>query len=138
MAEQSQKSGGTYVHLISGSHSVTVNNGSGLTLGGSSVAPGRVIVTPLTSAPSPAPVNTPVCPPHLISKVLVKAFIKGSKKDSKIFTLRNINPDKVSTTHKLECVIRDQLFDEISRSSFDPPKCTYCTLLGFKVRTPTW
>jgi len=119
MAEQSQKSGGTYVHLISGSHSVTVNNGSGLTLGGSSVAPGRVIVNPLTSTPSPAPVNTPVCPPHLISKVLVKAYIKGRKKDSKKFTLRNINPDKVSTTHKLECVIRDQLFDEISRSSFD-------------------
>ena len=33
--------------------------------------------------------------------------------------MRNINPDKVSTIHKLECVIRDQLFDEISRSSFD-------------------
>ena len=81
--------------------------------------PGHVIVTPLTSTPSRAPVNTPIRPPHLISKVLVKVFIKGSKKDSKIFTLRNINPDKISTIHKLECVIRDQLFDEISRSSFD-------------------
>ena len=52
MAEQSKESGGAYVHLISGSHSVTVNNGSGMTLGGSSVLPtvaGRVIVTPLTS-----------------------------------------------------------------------------------------
>ena len=80
--EQSKKSGGAYVPLISGFHSVTVNKGSGLTLGGSSVVPGHVIVTPLTSTPSPAPANTP----HLISKVLVKALIKGSKKDSKIFT----------------------------------------------------
>ena len=81
MAEQSKKSGGAYIYLISGSHSVTVNNGSGLTLVGSSVVSGCVIVTPLTSTPSPAPVNTSVRPPHLISKVLVKAFIKGSKKD---------------------------------------------------------
>ena len=83
MAEKSKNSGGAYVHLISGSYSVTVNNGSGLTLGGSSIVSGRVIVTPLTSTPSPAPVNTPACPPQLISKVLVKAFTKGSKKDSK-------------------------------------------------------
>ena len=122
MAERSKESGGAanYVHLISGSHSVTVNNGSGL---GSSILPtaaGRhgVIVTPLTSRPSPTPVNIPVRP-QLISKVLVKAFTKGSKKDPKIYTLRNINPDEVSTVHKLECVIRDQLFDEISRSRFD-------------------
>ena len=121
MAEQSNKSVGTYVHLISGSHSVTVNNRSGPTLGGSSILPGRVIVTPLTSTPSPTPVNTPTRPPppQLISKVLVKAFTKESKKDSKIFTLRNINPNEVSTVHKLECIIRNQLFDEKSRSSFD-------------------
>ena len=112
----SKESGGACFHLISqsGSHSVTVNNGSGLTLGGSSVLPaaaGRVIVIPLT-------VNTPACP-QLIGKVLVKAFTKDSKKDPKIFTLRNIDPDEVSSVHKLERVIRDQLFDEISQSSFD-------------------
>ena len=45
--------------------------------------------------------------------------MKGSKKDHKIFTLRNINPNEVSTVHKLERVIRDQLFDELARSSFD-------------------
>ena len=63
MAEQSKESGGAYVYLISGSHSVTVNNGSGMTLGGSSVlatAAGGVIVTPLTSRPGPSPVNAPV------------------------------------------------------------------------------
>jgi hypothetical protein len=52
-----------------------------MTLGGSSVLPtvaGRVIVTPLTSRPGPSPVNAPVRP-QLISKVLVKAFTKGSK-----------------------------------------------------------
>ena len=85
MANQSKESGGAYVHLISGSHSVTVNNGSGMTLGGSSVLPtvaGRVVVIPLTSRPGPTPVNAPVRP-QLISKVLVKAFTKGSKKDPK-------------------------------------------------------
>ena len=83
------------------------NNESGLALGGSSILPtaaGRVVVTPLTSRPGPAPVNKPVCP-QLISKVLVKAFVKGSKKDSKIITPKNINPDEVSTVCKLEQVI---------------------------------
>ena len=111
MATQSRpkESGGAYVHLISGSHSVTVNNGSGLALDGSSVLPtSAVIVTPLTSTPNPTPVNTPSCT-QLISKVLIKAFTKGSKKDPRIFTLRNINPDEVSTLDKLERVIRDQL-----------------------------
>lgn len=87
------------MHLISGSHSATANNGSGLALCGSSCFPmaaGHVVVIPLTLRPGPAPVNTPVCP-QLISKVHVKVFVKGSKKDPKIFTLRNINPDKVST-----------------------------------------
>ena len=115
-----KQSGGAYVHLISGSHSVTVNNGSGLTLGGSRPTPGRVIVTPLTSTRTSAtPVSTSVHPPQLVSKVLVKAFTKESKRDSQIFTLRNINPEVVSTVHKLESVIRDQLFNEISQNSFN-------------------
>ena len=122
MAAQSRpkESGGAYVHLISGSHSVTVNNGSGLALGGSSVLPtaaGRVIVTPLISTPNPTPVNTP-SRPQLSSKVLIKAFTKGSKKYPKIFILRNINPDEVSTIDKLARVIRDQLSTEISHSSW--------------------
>ena len=99
MAEWSKESG-SYMHLISGSHSVTVNNRSGL---GSNILPtaaGCVIVTPLTSRPSPTPVNTPVHP-QLISKVLVKVFTKGSKKDPKMFTLRIINCDEVSTVHNL-------------------------------------
>lgn len=97
MAEQSKESGGAYVHLISGSHLVTVHNWSGL---GSSILPttaGRVIVTPLTSTPS----SSTTAQSQLISKVLVKAFTKGNKKDPKIFILRNINPDEVSTVHKL-------------------------------------
>ena len=51
--------------------------------------------------------------------MLIKAFTKGTKKDPKMFTLRNIKPDEVSTIYELECVIRDQLCDEISLSSFD-------------------
>ena len=90
MATQSRpkESGGAYVHLISGSHSVMVNNGSGLALGGSSVLPtstGRVIVTPLTSTPNPTPVNTP-SRIQLISKVLIKAFTQERS--------QNIHPEK--------------------------------------------
>ena len=104
------------MHLMSES-----KNGSGMTLGGSSILPtvaGRVTVTPLTSRPGPTPVNAPICS-HLINKVLVKAFTKGSKTDSKISTQKNINLDEVSSVHKLERVVRDQLFDAISWSTFD-------------------
>ena len=75
MVEWSKESEGAtnYVHLISGSHSVT---GSGLGLSILPTAAGCVIVIPLTSKPSPTPVNIPVRP-QLISKVLVKAFTKG-------------------------------------------------------------
>ena len=89
MVGQSKESEGasSYVHLISVFHSVTVNNGSsGLALGESSILPtaaGHVVVTPLTSRPGPATVNTPVHP-QLISMVLVKAFVKGSKKSKDI------------------------------------------------------
>ena len=95
MAERSKENGGPYVHLIAGSHSVTVNNGFGLTLGGSSVLPtaaGRVIVTPLTSTPCPSPVSTPARPAKLISKVLVKAFTKGSKKDPQYIHHKKYQP----------------------------------------------
>lgn len=77
------------MHFISGSYSVTVNNGSGTTLDESSVLPTAakcVMVTPLTCTPDPTPVNTPVRP-QLISKVLIKAFTKRSRKDPKILTL---------------------------------------------------
>ena len=77
-----------------------------------------MIVTPLTARLSPTPVTIPVRP-HLFSNVLVKAFTKGSKKDPKIFNLQSINPDEVSTVHKLECVTRDHLYDEISQGKFD-------------------
>ena len=54
-----------------------VNNGSGLTLGGSSIVPGRVIVTPLTSISSPAPVNTPVRPLIWSVRSYLKRLSKG-------------------------------------------------------------
>ena len=126
MAEQSKDSrGACNVHLISGSHSVTVNNGSGVALdqSRSSILPptaiGRVIVTPLTSKQPCTPGHNTGGHTKLISKVLIKAFTKGTKKDPKMFTLRNIKPDEVSTVCELECVIRDQLCDEIAVSSFD-------------------
>lgn len=118
---QSKESGGTYnVYLISGSQSVMVNNGSGIMLGqcypkgGSNIlqtAARHGVVTPLTSTSTPANVSSHSTAAHLqlISKVLIKAFSKGSKKDSEIFTLRNINPGDVSSIDMVEHVTRDQL-----------------------------
>ena len=56
---------------------------------------------------------------QLISKVLIKAFPKGSKKDPKTFTLRNIDPVVVSSIEKLKQIIREQLPEEISQRRFD-------------------
>ena len=105
MAAQSQpkESGSAYVH------SVTVNNGSGLALGGSSVLPttaGCVIVTPPTSTPNPTPVNTP-SRPQLISKVLIKHLPKKQERP-RIFTLRNISPDETSLSvlSEISCPLR--------------------------------
>ena len=122
MAEQSKDSrGACNVHLISGSHSVTVNNGAGgvaVDQSRSSILPPttirRVIVTPLTSKKPCTPSHNTARHTKSISKVLTKVFTKGTKKDPKMFTLRNIKPDEVSTVYELECVIRDQLCDEIS------------------------
>ena len=103
------------MHLLSGSHSVLVNNRSGLTLGGLSVlltAAGHVIVTPLISRPSPTPINAPVCSSRSIRLLSVCHSEKEWFQDIH-------NPDEVSTEYKLEHVIKDQLFDEISWSSFD-------------------
>ena len=79
----------------------------------------RIIVTPLTSKKPYTPSHNTAGHTKSISKVLIKVFTKGTKKDPKMLTLRNIKPDEVSTVCELECVIRDQLCDEISESSFD-------------------
>ena len=66
---------------------MTVNNGSGLTLGRSSILPivaGCVIVTSLISTLSSTLVHKLACP-QLISKVFVKTFTKGSMKHPKIY-----------------------------------------------------
>ena len=105
MAEQSKDSrGACNVHLISGSHSVTVNNGAGVAVdqSRSSILPPttirRVIVTPLTSKKPCTPSHNTAGHTKSISKVLIKVF---TKKDPKMFTLRDIKPDEVSTVCEL-------------------------------------
>ena len=77
-----------------------------------------MIVTPLTSniSLSQPPRQTQR---QLTGKVLIKAFPKGSKKDPKTFTLRNIDPLVVSSKDKLKQVIRERLPQEISQRGFD-------------------
>ena len=79
----------------------------------------RVIMTPLTSPQSSASFTPSVSSMQSINKLLIKSFVKGSKKDFKIFTLRNINLAVTTSREKLEREIRQQLRDELCVDSFD-------------------
>ena len=84
----------------------------------------RVIVTPLNLVRSTVDLSSASCcvaESQCIGKVLIKVFAKGSKKESKMFTLRNIDTAiKLYTSLSiLEGVIREQLGDEICQGSFD-------------------
>ena len=55
-----------------------------------------------------------------LKKVLLKAVTKkGTKSDSKMFSLRNLNMATMKTTSELKNVIREGLQDEISPKDFD-------------------
>ncbi len=111
------------VQLIqSGSHSVIVSNvppNQGQGQSSSKAAQqsssrhlnslaGLVVATPLTGQ---------VQVPPLISKILLKACIsRGNNKDSKTFTLRNINISVLNTVEKLRRVIQLQLKSDILQS----------------------
>ena len=82
----------------------------------------RVIVTPLNLVRSTVDLSSPSCrvaESQCIGKVLIKVFAKGSKKESKIFTLRNIDTAITTSLSILEGVIREQLGDDICLGSFD-------------------
>ena len=55
----------------------------------------------------------------VVKKILVKAVDKDKGKDSKIFTLRNIPTDSVSSCGDLKRVIKNQLDKDIIDSPFD-------------------
>ena len=89
------------VHLHSGpSQSVILSHGSGLPIGQpasrhGSLA-GLVVATPLPTPPQQTPT---------INKILVKVCPRGNKKDSKTFSLRNINPSKIMSVEQLRSAI---------------------------------
>lgn len=109
----------------SGSHSVIVNSGRGSGVGLSHSCPraqkqpaalaGLVTATPLT--PTSTSVHTPRQASSPISKILIKVCPKGNKKDSKTFSLRNVNPSTVVSVENLKSIIKSQLRGEISQSS---------------------
>ena len=59
---------------------------------------------------NPVPVN--ITGSFVIKKILLKAFIKG-KKDSKVFTLRNIRTDDVTSCKDLVSIIKSQLQHDV-------------------------
>ena len=97
--------------LVSGtvSNSVTVHNGphalSTVQIPGPIRGGGGVVVTPLRPQP-------------VIEKVLIKVCSRSNKKDSKMFTLRNIILSNSSSVENLKGIIKTQLGDEIC-SNFD-------------------
>ena len=65
---------------------------------------------------------TPVIPPKpVIKKVLLKAVVKskGKAKDSKVFTLRNLNPNSILSCKDLMREIRAQLSEDMTGGTFD-------------------
>ena len=78
---------------------------------------GLVVATPISaSMPSNPPKATRNTQPPAISKVLIKACSKGNKKDSKTFSLRNINQCDVASVEMLKGAVRSQLQGEISQT----------------------
>ena len=115
-----------------GNSSVTVNSGSG----------GRqVVVSPLSSVghPPSSPINqrqvlaTPLCVQRPVGtplptgqrsvgkldKLILKEVCKSTKKDSRNFTLRNLNTTEVCSCDDLKKVIRSQLHQDITSKDFD-------------------
>lgn len=120
-------------------YQVVVGHGSAVTVTsaqGSGATPCRetarqVFVTPLpmtsgstasgTLPPAPCGTQSRASPnPVKVSKVLLKAFSRGSKKDPKIFTLRDVPTGVISTCKQLKQEIRTQLQRDIAQDhSFD-------------------
>ena len=102
---------------------VTVNSGQKGGVGG------RLYVTPLPShgptlipgsGPTPPPTTSSLAtlqPPLILSKLLLKAVSKTTKK-SKVFTLRDINVNNVTSVEVLKQIIKKQLTHDIT-SDFD-------------------
>ena len=58
--------------------------------------------------------------PTSIKKALLKAVSRHSKgKEPKMFTLRNIVPDKISSCSDVKSLIKAQLSDDITEDDFD-------------------
>lgn len=71
--------------------------------------PGRVVVTPLGTSTTPS----------FIKKILLKAVSKGSKKEPKMFMLRNMNLSQISTSLDLMFLIKAQLKEDMIKDNFD-------------------
>lgn len=66
----------------------------------------------------------PVLPPQptikpVIYKLLLKAVMKGKPKESKMFTLRNLDPNRIVSCKDLMREIQVQLSEDMTGSSFD-------------------
>lgn len=63
---------------------------------------------------------TPVLPPKpTIDKLLLKAVMKGKPKESKMFTLRNLDPNRIVSCKDLMREIQVQLSEDMTGSTFD-------------------
>ena len=78
-----------------------------------------ITITPLRTAQQALLIpNQPEV--RIIKKLLVKATSKGttSKKDNKIFTQRNINPEVIVSLENLRHLIKEQLKKDVTGTSW--------------------
>ncbi len=129
------------VSVVGQNPSVTVNNGSGKrqvvvtqvsSVGhtpSSFINQRQVQATPLLLL-VPRPVGTPQPPVGMpqprgqrsigkLGKIILKAACRSTKKDSRSFTLRSIDPAEICSCDYLKKVIRKQLHQDITPKDFD-------------------
>ena len=79
----------------------------------------QVLITPLTSTQLQGKQISQISQPttgqanRIINKLLIKVFLKVAKKESKTYTLRDIDTSKISTVDQLKRLIKTQLQGEI-------------------------
>lgn len=107
----------------------TVNTANYLVIGSqSAMSPlvrRPVTITPISAAQQSQlssrnqPSGSALSGAALIKKVMLKAVTRGKVKEFKLFTLRNVDPIKVSTCKDLIDLIRAQLSHDVVKDSFD-------------------
>ena len=111
-----------YVVISSEGVSVAPHNAGAVSVNNKGQCPrGHVTVTPLSAVNFRKQIQKDVViatPPN-VKKVLLKVVNKKNSKEFKLFTLRNVKESDIISCENLKSLIRSQLYDDITKGSFD-------------------